>query len=151
MVDWLAIGKGCPEGDDGVCLCCLLTSAVYYAGSMCKADAKHYVGMGLPADNNHCCLRNRNSSKPNPSVFAQTGVPLPALSPRLRRALQKPAPAGNRRVRTRLPARLRERMGIPRVYPGLSVRTVFTADAETLKKAGKKIIIKQKIMAKDRK
>lgn len=104
---------------------------------MCKADAECYTGIGLPADNNHCCLRNRNSSKPNPSIFAPAEVPPPAWSAWLREALQEQTPAENHRIRTRLLAHLPERMGISRVYPGHSVHTLFTADAETLRRQEK--------------
>lgn len=117
-----------------MCLCSLLTSAVYYIRSVCYADAKHYMGMGLLADNDRSCLCNRNSSKPSPSVFAQAEVLLPAQSAALRNVLQKPTPVQNC---TRLSAHLQKWRGISVVYPGLCAGTVFTVDAETLRRQEK--------------
>lgn len=112
MVDGLVLGKRCPQRDDRARLCSLLTSAVYYVGSRCEAGAQHCVGMGLPADNNHCCLCNRNSSKLNPHIVAQAPVPLPALKALIWKALQKLTSVQNWRIHAHLPAHLQKWMWI---------------------------------------
>lgn len=121
-MNWLAIGKRCPKKDGRACLCIPSSPALFTTLEVCvRLMLKIYMGMGLPADSNNCCLCTRNSSKPNPSAFAQAQVPPPALSAWLREALQKSPPAENRRIRAHLPACLQEWMWVSRVYPGLSV------------------------------
>lgn len=128
MVNWLVLRKRCPKGNDTECA--LLTTTVYYIGSMCKADAKHYMGMGLPANKNHCCLYDRNSSKPNPPIFVQAGAPPPSPGALLRRARQELTPEPE--IRAQLPAHLQEWTWISFIQD-----LVFTADAEMLRKQEK--------------
>lgn len=103
----------------GMCLCSLLTTTVYYIGSVCKADAKHDVGMGLPADNSHCCLCDRNSAKPNSLILVQAGAPPPSPGALLWREQWELTPEPG--MCTQLPAHLQEWMWISRLYPGVDI------------------------------